>query len=60
MARYPVQQNTIIIREINADTYATFLDYWLETELLKYQCDELHTIWNGPAPALPVPQQEVE
>jgi hypothetical protein len=50
MARYPAQQKTIIIREIKADTYATFFDYWSDTERLKRQCDELHTIWKGPAP----------
>jgi hypothetical protein len=50
MARYPAQQKTIIIREIKVDTYATYFDYWVDTERLKRQCDELHTIWNGPAP----------
>jgi hypothetical protein len=50
MARYPAQQKTIIIREIKADTYATFFDYWFDTERLTRQCDKLHTIWSGPAP----------
>jgi hypothetical protein len=47
MARYPAkQEKTIIIREINADTFASPLDYWLQTDMLKRQCDELHTIWS--------------
>jgi hypothetical protein len=50
MARYPVPGETCIIREINSNTYATYFDYWFDTERLKRQCDELHTIWNGPAP----------
>lgn len=50
MARYPAQQKTTIIREIKADTYKSFFDYWFETERLKRQCDELRTIWIGPPP----------
>jgi hypothetical protein len=47
MARYPAkQEKTIIIREINADTFASPLDYWLQTDMLKRRCDELHTIWS--------------
>ena len=50
MARYPAkQEKTIIIREISADTFASPLDYWLQTDMLRRRCDELHTIW-GPAP----------
>jgi len=50
MARYPIRQERItIIREIEASTYATPLDYWLDTDRLRRQCDELHTIWRGPA-----------
>jgi hypothetical protein len=46
MARYPAkQEKTIIIREINADTFASPLDYWLQTDMLRHRCDELHTIW---------------
>lgn len=52
MARYPKRQKTILIREINAGTYETFLDYWLDTERLKGSVDELHTIWNGPPPTV--------
>jgi hypothetical protein len=46
MARYPAkQEKTIIIREINADTFKSPLYYWLETDMLSRRCDELHTIW---------------
>jgi hypothetical protein len=52
MTRYPnSQEKTIIIREIDAGTFTSPLDYMLETDRLKRQCDELHTIWVGPAPA---------
>ena len=50
MANYPKPQKTIIIREINADTYETYFDYWFDTQRLKRGCDELHTIWSGPPP----------
>ena len=51
MARYSNnQEKTIIIREINADTFSSPIGYWLETDALRRQCDELHTIWIGPAP----------
>jgi hypothetical protein len=51
MARYPAKkEKTIIIREINADTFTSPLDYWLETNMLRRRCDELHTIWTAPAP----------
>jgi len=51
MALYPAkQEKTIIIREINADTFTSPLHYWLQTDMLRRQCDELHTIWKGPAP----------
>lgn len=43
--RYP---KTIVIREINADTYETYFDYWFDTQRLKQGCDELHTIWGSP------------
>jgi hypothetical protein len=58
MARYPAkQEKTIIIREINVETFASPLDYWLQTDMLKRRCDELHTIWST-VPTLPVPQQQ--
>jgi hypothetical protein len=51
MAKYPRHQKTIIIREIDANTYETFLDYWFETERLKRAYDEVHTVWIGPPPS---------
>jgi hypothetical protein len=58
MARYPAkQEKTIIIREINVETFVSPLDYWLQTDMLKRRCDELHTIWST-VPTLPVPQQQ--
>jgi hypothetical protein len=49
MANFPVHQNkTIIIREINPDTFTSPLDYWLKTDQLRRKCDELHTIWTRP------------
>jgi hypothetical protein len=50
MTRFPTPSKTIIIREIKASTYSTYFDYWFDTMQLRRQCDELHTIWNGPAP----------
>ncbi len=50
MARYPVAKKTILIREIRADTHPTILDYWLDTERLNRQYDEVHTVWTGPPP----------
>jgi hypothetical protein len=47
MARCPAkQEKTIIIREINVEAFASPLDYWLQTDMLKRRCDELHTIWS--------------
>jgi hypothetical protein len=50
MANYPQAQKTLIIREINANTYDTLFDYWFDTQRLKHACDELHTVWSGPPP----------
>jgi hypothetical protein len=50
MARYPVAKKTILIREVRSDTYPTFFDYWLDTERLNREYDEVHTIWTGPLP----------
>jgi hypothetical protein len=50
MTNYPEHQKTLIIREINANTYETFFDYWFDTQRLKHSCDELHTVWSGPPP----------
>jgi hypothetical protein len=50
MATYHKHQKTIIIREINANTYETFFDYWFDTQRLKRACDELHTVWIGLPP----------
>lgn len=50
MAKYPKHQKTLMIREVNANTYETLFDYWFDTQRLKNACDELHTVWSAPPP----------
>ena len=48
MAKYPEDQKTVIVLQINANTHKTLFDYWFHTQTLKNTCDELHTVWTGP------------